>query len=403
MKKLDLEEILRRSIAAHGTKYKYDRAEYEGIDEKMWIGCSVDGHGYFEQSPYEHTKGQGCPSCGLDSRLKHIKSRIKPFDELVAEAKEVHGDTFYYEPSRSLYKTKRSNFHLFCETHNEHFKVTINNHLKGTGCLKCGHEERAQWRRKDTETFITESKARFPGMFCYEDTEYVYSDEKLSLKCVKHNHKFTISPNCHLQSSLDSGGCTMCANEATGLRCRKTTEQFIKDAKEVHGDKYEYPESEYKTIFEKVKIWCNGCKTSFWQNPSSHTAGRGCPACVVGGYARNKTGWLYILKSSNLVKVGITNSTPQARSYFINKQTGKDFRVYAQWKFEDGNIPLDIETEMLRILNANYTTTTEKFNGFTECFSDLDPSYLKHLIEQRIREISPTNEQHSSTQLLETA
>ena len=35
-----------------------------------------------------------------------------------------------------------------------------------------------------------------------------------------------------------------------------TTEEFIKRAKEIHGDKYDYSLVEYKGIYEKVKIIC---------------------------------------------------------------------------------------------------------------------------------------------------
>ena len=38
---------------------------------------------------------------------------------------------------------------------------------------------------------------------------------------------------------------------------KKTTEQFIEDAKLVHGDKYDYSLVEYITAKEKIKIFLN--------------------------------------------------------------------------------------------------------------------------------------------------
>ena len=59
---------------------------------------------------------------------------------------------------------------------------------------------------------------------------------------------------------------------------KKTTEQFIEDAKKVHGDKYDYS----KVIFEhtKTKV-CIICPIhgEFWQTPNKHLLGRGCPGC----------------------------------------------------------------------------------------------------------------------------
>ncbi len=58
----------------------------------------------------------------------------------------------------------------------------------------------------------------------------------------------------------------------------KTTEQFIKDAKIIHGDKYDYSLVNYKKANSKVEITCKK-HGSFWQVPYSHLQGHGCPSC----------------------------------------------------------------------------------------------------------------------------
>lgn len=60
---------------------------------------------------------------------------------------------------------------------------------------------------------------------------------------------------------------------------RKTTEQFIKDAKEKHGNKFNYKNVDYKKSNIKVKIICNKCNNMFEQLPNSHLRGRKCPTC----------------------------------------------------------------------------------------------------------------------------
>jgi hypothetical protein len=55
------EEILKKFDETHGNKYDYSLMEYINIDTKIKIICSK--HGIFEQSPYNHIIGQGCPSC----------------------------------------------------------------------------------------------------------------------------------------------------------------------------------------------------------------------------------------------------------------------------------------------------------------------------------------------------
>ena len=60
---------------------------------------------------------------------------------------------------------------------------------------------------------------------------------------------------------------------------RKTKEQFIKEAVQVHGDKYDYSEVEYVNTHRVVRIRCKQCGSFFFQEPSSHLAGHGCPKC----------------------------------------------------------------------------------------------------------------------------
>ena len=60
---------------------------------------------------------------------------------------------------------------------------------------------------------------------------------------------------------------------------RKTKQEFIKEAQLVHGDRYEYSEVEYVNTHVPVKIRCQQCGAFFFQEPSSHLAGRGCPKC----------------------------------------------------------------------------------------------------------------------------
>ena len=56
------------------------------------------------------------------------------------------------------------------------------------------------------------------------------------------------------------------------------TEYFINQAKEVHGNKYDYSLVEYKDIYTKVKIICP-VHGEFFQIPVGHLTGRNCIKC----------------------------------------------------------------------------------------------------------------------------
>lgn len=59
----------------------------------------------------------------------------------------------------------------------------------------------------------------------------------------------------------------------------KTTEQFIKDAKLIHGNKYDYSKVEYKKSNINVCICCPK-HGDFWQLPNNHLRGYGCKKCT---------------------------------------------------------------------------------------------------------------------------
>lgn len=57
-----------------------------------------------------------------------------------------------------------------------------------------------------------------------------------------------------------------------------TTEEFIKKAQAMHGDKYDYSKVEYVSAKTKVCIICKE-HGEFMQTPQKHLAGQGCIKC----------------------------------------------------------------------------------------------------------------------------
>jgi hypothetical protein len=58
-----------------------------------------------------------------------------------------------------------------------------------------------------------------------------------------------------------------------------TKNDFIQKAAEVHGDRYDYSRFIYVKSNVKGKIVCK-VHGEFWQVPSSHLQGSGCPKCA---------------------------------------------------------------------------------------------------------------------------
>lgn len=57
-----------------------------------------------------------------------------------------------------------------------------------------------------------------------------------------------------------------------------TTDIFIKRAKEIHGDKYDYSLVDYVNAKTKVEIICP-VHGKFTQIPYNHLSGKGCMEC----------------------------------------------------------------------------------------------------------------------------
>ena len=69
---------------------------------------------------------------------------------------------------------------------------------------------------------------------------------------------------------------------------KKTKEEFIKDARKVHGDKYDYSKVEYDGAHKKVCIICPK-HGEFEQTPHDHLARKGCPKCGIENRSENRT------------------------------------------------------------------------------------------------------------------
>jgi len=63
-----------------------------------------------------------------------------------------------------------------------------------------------------------------------------------------------------------------------------TVNQFIEKCKNIHGDNYIYTDVDYSNNSTKVKILCKN-HGEFYQRPQDHINGQGCPKCV----GKNKT------------------------------------------------------------------------------------------------------------------
>lgn len=114
-----------------------------------------------------------------------------------------------------------------------------------------------------SELFIERAKVAHGDKYDYSKAKYNIVNDKIIIICPIHG-EFLQSKYCHLIGC----GCSKCAG------CyNPNTEEYIKRAKKIHGDKYDYSEVNYINQKVKISIKCNICNLLFKQNPFSHLLG----------------------------------------------------------------------------------------------------------------------------------
>lgn len=243
-------DFITKAKKVHGDKYDYSKVIYINNSTKVCIICPE--HGEFWQRPNHHLSGHGCPKC------KNVFK--KDTETFINQAKEIHGDKYDY--SKVEYVNNRTKVCIICPIHGE-FWQTPKNHIKGQGCNKCAIRYRAENNSLTKEKFIKRAKNVHGDRYDYSKVEYVNINTEVCIIDKKYG-EFWQKPVYHLSYK----GCNLIRN----------TEDFIKKAKEIHGDRYDYSKAEYVNSHVKICIICPE-HGEFWQAPNDHLNGHGCPLC----------------------------------------------------------------------------------------------------------------------------
>lgn len=132
------------------------------------------------------------------------------------------------------------------------------------------------------EIFIKKGNLIHVDKYDYSNVVYGGISEKVEITCPIHG-VFYQTPHHHIQRKQ---GCGKCRYINISKKTRSTKENFIKKAKEKHGDKYDYSLVNYINRKTKVKIICKEHGV-FEQEPHNHIRGQECGRCA-GLYKTNE-------------------------------------------------------------------------------------------------------------------
>jgi hypothetical protein len=281
--RLTTEEFIARSIKVHGYVYDYSKVDYYNASGKVTIICPV--HGEFQQVAEKHSRGCGCAKCAKRAQLTT--------EEFITKASGVHRDRYDY--SKVVYQNAKLKVTIICPVHGE-FRQSPDVHLRGSGCRKCWGRPQSQLTTEEfitmetgahglrvrskcenskytstrltTEEFISRAQSIHGNTYDYSKVKYVNHTHKVTIVCPVHGD-FEQSPKGHFRGY----GCYKC-----GCSERKTTEEFIAQAKLVYGERFIYDKAVYQGGRAKITITCRE-HGDFERVARDHLRGANCPKC----------------------------------------------------------------------------------------------------------------------------
>lgn len=196
--KLTTERFKTVSNNIHNKKYDYSLVEYKNMRIKVKIICPI--HGEFEQTPDNHLKKCGCPSCG--------NVKVPTTEDFIINANTKHNNKYDY--SLVDYIGSHIKIKIICPIHGE-FEQTPTNHTQGQGCPKCNGKSE----------ILDKFKKIHRNRYDYSLVKYINNKKEITIICPVHGI-FYQTPQNHLAGY----GCQIC-----GGSNKKTLDEFILDTK----------------------------------------------------------------------------------------------------------------------------------------------------------------------------
>jgi len=121
-----------------------------------------------------------------------------------------------------------------------------------------------------TKQFIDKAILVHGNKYCYDLVVYERTNKKVKIKCLIHNDYFMQEPAMHLLGH----GCPWCSGRY------KTTEQYIIEAKQIHGTMFNYDDTKYIDSTTPIICKCSKNGHIVKQPPGKHLLAKDCPYCL---------------------------------------------------------------------------------------------------------------------------
>lgn len=253
-------------------------------------------------------------------------------------------------------------------------------------------------KKLTTEKFIQNAKAVHGDKYDYTESVYINSTTPLIIKCNGCGDSFEKKPNKHISSKQ---GCPKCISK------RVTTEKFIQNAVDIHGDKYDYDLIGYiKDNKQKLKIKCKKCDEFFEKSYLNHINNKqGCPKCSYREMSKKNTlDQKTVINRYNTIHNNIYDYSKTIYKSAHDKiivtcKTHGDFEIYPYNHDRGDGCPQCFEDDRVCNLESFVEKSKSKFSYFDykdfKYFGVFDKSFLICKKHNYRFQITPNNHLHS--------
>jgi len=194
----------------------------------------------------------------------YLKTNMSNTSEFIKKAKYIHGNKFDY--SLTNYINNIQKVIIKCPKHGL-FEISPKHHLRKYGCSKCSGNKTLTF-----EEFVQKANDKHENKYDYSKVVYINAFTPITIVCPKHGDFITTARNHYYKGY----GCKKCSFSNPHNKLNK--ESFVKKAKLIHKDKYDYSKTEYINSLTNIIIICPK-HGEFLQLPNSHLMGCGCKKC----------------------------------------------------------------------------------------------------------------------------
>jgi hypothetical protein len=256
---MDQNEFIKRCGIMHNQLYDYSNTVFINTRTNVNITCPI--HGVFKQRANHHLHGRGCKQCGYN---RISKSRVVKFDTFIKRLVKKHGKGMFDTNNiEDTYVDMLTPINIQFIPTGRIFTQSPNYFLKNNLSYY------SNFISRDTETFIERCRQIHGNTYDYSVTKYMKATLHVDIICKIHG-MFSQLASVHLSGC----GCKKCNLG----KVRKTTDEFIVDAKKIHGDVYDYTKSIYTHSHKPIVITCKK-HGDFEIIATNHIKGHGCLTC----------------------------------------------------------------------------------------------------------------------------